>query len=53
MREEKSLGVNVEELNHIIGEDDAASTGFGEGLSGDYLPVVVRVGVPVPGDLLA
>lgn len=50
--EEDGLSVDVQELDNIVVADDTATPSLRKGLGGNDLPVVVRVGVTVTGNLL-
>jgi hypothetical protein len=52
MCQEVRVGGHVQELDDILVTNDAATACFWEGLGRDDLPMVVRVIMAVPGDLL-
>lgn len=49
---ENGLGVDVQKLNDVLVSDDTATTGFGEGLGRNDLPLIICVFVAVTSDLL-
>lgn len=51
--EEERVGVDVQELDHVVVPDDTPSPSFGDGFGGNDLPVVVSVVVAVSRHLLA
>ena len=53
MRHEIRLAVHVQKLDDIVVADNTATTGLRQRFSGDDLPLVVAVVVPVGGNLLA
>lgn len=52
VREQQCLRVDVEELEHVVVSNDTSTSGLGESLGRNNLPVVVGVIVSVTGDLL-